>query len=192
MTFVTRKNTYSTQGLTLPASDSKVEDDNIAAFVEYAFQLSGAGNFSVGLRYEHVGFDYKDNLNEQNSMKRYTADFFPSLSWANQWGCWQTALSYGVKTSRPSYWMLSESLQYLNPYSLQQGDPKLKNATIQEVSANVRWKWVNLFMAYERRDDALTQWSYIYNDQGVILIKNINMEDPMRNAACGRINKLTN
>ena len=183
MTFVTRNNTYSTQGLALPASDSKVEDDNMAAFVEYAFQLPKAGNFSVGLRYEHVGFDYTDKLNEKNSMKRYTDDFFPSLSWSNQWGSWQTALSYGVKTSRPSYWMLSESLQYLNPYSLQQGDPKLKNATIQEVSANVRYKWVNLFLAYERRDDALTQWSYIYNDQGVILIKNINMEDPMRNFA---------
>ena len=196
MTFVTRKNTYSTQGLTLPASDSKVEDDNIAAFVEYAFQLPKAGNFNVGLRYEHVGFDYcphptpsvgsdsqAQTSSEGGPISRYTDDFFPSLSWANQWGSWQTALSYGVKTSRPSYWMLSESLQYLNPYSLQQGDPKLKNATIQEVSANVRWKWVNLFMAYERRDDALTQWSYIYNDQGVILIKNINMEDPMRNVA---------
>lgn len=183
MTFVTRKNAYSTQGLSLPASDSKVEDNNIAVFLDYSFQLPKAGNFSAGLRYEHVGFDYTDNLNEKNSMKRYTDDFFPSLSWANQWGSWQTALSYSIKTSRPSYWMLSESLQYLNPYSLQQGDPKLKNATIQEVSANVRWKWINLFIAYERRDDALTQWSYIYNDKGVILIKNINMKDPMRNVA---------
>lgn len=183
MTFVTRKNSYSTQGLSLPASDSKVKDNNIAVFLDYSFQLSKAGNFSAGLRYEHVGFDYTDNLNEKNSMKRYTDDFFPSLSWANQWGSWQTALSYSIKTSRPSYWMLSESLQYLNPYSLQQGDPKLKNATIQEVSANVRWKWINLFIAYERRDDALTQWSYIYNDKGVILIKNINMKDPMRNVA---------
>ena len=183
MTFVNRKNKYMMTGLALPNSDSDVKEDNIAAFAQYACQIPDVGNISAGLRYEHVGFDYKDMLNAENSMSRYTDDFFPTLSWANQWGSWQTSLSYSVKTSRPSYWQLSETMQYLNPYSLQQGDPKLKNATIHELDANVRWKWLNLYMSYEQRDNTITQWSYIYNKEGVILIKHINLADPVRNFA---------
>lgn len=183
MTFVSRQNTYKMVGLQLPNSDSDVKENNIAAFAQYGCQIPKVGNISAGLRYEHVGFDYDDKLNANNTMSRYTDDFFPSISWANLWGYWQTSLAYSVKTSRPSYWQLSETIQYLNPYSLQQGDPTLKNATIHEVSGNVRWKWLNLYMAYEQRNDAITQWSYIYNDKGVILIKNINLKDPMKNFA---------
>lgn len=183
MTFVNRKNTYMMVGLPLPNSDSDVKENNIAAFAQYACQIPKVGNVSAGLRYEHVGFDYTDKLNADNTMSRYTDDFFPSISWSNQWGGWQTSLAYSVKTSRPNYWQLSETIQYLNPYSLQQGDPKLKNAIIHEVSANVRWKWINLYMAYEQRNDAITQWSYIYNDKGVILIKQVNLKEPMKNFA---------
>lgn len=183
MTFVSRKSQYQVVGLSLPNTDSRVKEDNIATFVQYSCQIPKIGSFSAGLRYEHVGFDYDDKLDAEGSMSRYTDDFFPSFSWANQWGDWQTSLSYSVKTSRPTYWQLSETMQYMNPYTLQQGDPKLKNATIHEVSANARWKWVNLYLAYEQRENTLTQWSYIYNDKGVILIKHINMADPMRNIA---------
>ncbi len=183
MTFVSRKNRYQMTGLDLPNSDSHVTEDNIAAFAQYSCNIPKFGSISAGLRYEHVGFDYEDKLNADNSMSRYTDDFFPTFSWANQWGSWQTSLSYSIKTSRPSYWQLSETMQYLNPYSLQQGDPTLKNAIRHELNANIRWKWVNLFMSYEQRNNTITQWSYIYNKEGVILIKNINLADPVRNFA---------
>lgn len=183
LTFVSRKNRYQMTGLALPNSDSHVNEDNIAAFAQYVCKIPKVGNLSAGLRYEHVGFDYTDILNAENCMARHTDDFFPSISWSNQWGSWQTSLNYSVKTSRPNYWQLSETMQYLNPYSLQQGDPKLKNATIYEVGANVRWNWLNLFMAYEQRNNTITQWSYIYNKEGVILIKQINLAEPIRNFA---------
>ena len=183
MSFVTRKSAYLIEGIDLPATDSEVQENNIAAFVEYACQIPHFGNVSAGVRYEHVGFDYTDNLHADKSMSRYTDDLFPSLSWSNQFGSWQTAVSYSFKTIRPRYYMLDDAIQYLNQYSLQQGDSKLKNATMQEVSANVRWKWVNLYAAYERRDNAMTQWTYNYDNDGVMLIKWINFETPMRNFA---------
>lgn len=183
MIFVSRKNTYKVFGLSLPNSDSNVKENNIAAFVQYVCQVPKLGNVSVGFRYEHIDFSYLDKLNANNIMSRNTSNLYPSFSIAKQWGSWQTSLAYSVKTSRPSYWQLSETMNYINPFSLQQGDPKLKNATIHEVSTNVRWKWLNLYMTYEHCKDAITQWSYIYNDQGVILIKQINLADPMCNLA---------
>ncbi len=183
MSFVTREAEYAINGIGLPSTDTEVQENNIAVFVEYATQLPHIGSLSAGVRYEHVGFDYEDHLHADKSMSRYTDDLFPSLSWAQQFGSWQTAVSYSFKTIRPSYYMLDDATLYLNQYSLQQGDSKLRNATMQEVSANVRWKWINLYAAYERRDNTLTQWTYNYDNDGVMLIKWINYEVPMRNLA---------
>ena len=181
MSFVTRKSSYSISGYPLPATESDVKEKNIAAFMQYGCEIPKFGNLSAGLRYEHVGFDYTDKINDTKSMSRYTDELFPSLSWSRQFGAIQTSLAYSIKTVRPNYNMLDEGIMYINPYSLQQGDPQLKNAKMQEISLNARWKWLNLFVAYERRDDAQSQWSYIYNDEGVILIKNINLDKPVRN-----------
>lgn len=183
MSFVTRKSSYSISGYPLPATESDVKEKNIAAFMQYGCEIPKFGNLSAGLRYEHVGFDYIDKINDKKSMSRYTDELFPSMSWSRQFGAIQTSLAYSIKTVRPHYNTLDEGIMYINPYSLQQGNPQLKNATMQEISLNARWKWINFFAAYERRDDAQSQWSYIYNDEGVILIKNINLDKPVRNLA---------
>ena len=183
LSFVTRNNNSCITNYPLPASDSKVKENNIAAFVAYSFNLEKLGNFSAGLRYEHVGFDYTDNLNADNNMTRYQDEFFPSLSWARQFGPVQTSLAYSFKTIRPDYNSLSDRITYINSYTLLQGDPTLKNATMQEVSLNARYKWLNLFAAYERRDNTLSQLPHTYNNEGIIMIKRVNLEAPVRNLA---------
>ena len=183
LSFVTRENSSSITNYPLPASDSKVKENNIAAFVAYNFNLEKLGNFSAGLRYEHVGFDYTDKLDAANNMTRYQDEFFPSLSWARQFGPVQTSVAYSFKTIRPDYNSLSDRITYINSYTLLQGDPTLKNATMQEVSLNARYKWLNLFAAYERRDNTLTQLPCAYNNEGMIMIKRVNLADPVRNLA---------
>jgi len=192
MTSVTRHNRYefnyvqpmgNTAGVQIPTTDTEVQENNAAAFVEYSCQIPKVGSVNAGVRYEHVGFDYTNMYDSKKNLSRYTDDFFPTISWSNQWKNWQLAMSYGFKTKRPNYEDLSESINYLNSYSLQQGNPTLKNEKIQEVSANVRWKFINLFAAYERRDDAIATWSYLYNDEGIILLKRINYDIPLRNLA---------
>lgn len=183
MSFVNRTNDYSISGYQLPSTKSEVKEDNIAGFVQYSCAIPKLGYLNAGLRYEHVGFDYIDHLNDSKSMSRYNNDIFPSISWSNQWGSFQTSLAYSIKTVRPNYKMLDESIIYINTFSFQQGNPQMKNAMMQEVSANARWSWLTLFMAYERRDNTHSMWSYIYNDDGVILVKNINLDTPVRNFA---------
>lgn len=183
LSFVTRENSSSITNYLLPASDSKVKENNIAAFVAYNFNLEKVGNFSAGLRYEHVGFDYTDHLDAANNMTRYQDEFFPSLSWARQFGPVQTSVAYSFKTIRPDYNSLSDRITYINSYTLMQGDPTLKNATMQEVSLIARYKWLNLFAAYERRDNTLSQLPYAYNNEGMIMMKRVNLKDPVRNLA---------
>jgi len=183
LSFVTRNNSSSITNYPLPASDSKVKEDNVAAFVAYNFNLEKLGNISAGLRYEHVGFDYTDNLDAANNMTRYQDEFFPSLSWARQFGPVQTSLAYSFKTIRPNYNDLSSRITYINSYMLMQGEPTLKNATMQEVSLNARYKWLNLFAAYERRDNTMSQLPFAYNSDGVVIMKRVNLDKPVRNLA---------
>jgi hypothetical protein len=155
----------------------------MAGFANYSFSLPKVGNFSAGLRYEYVGFDYSDRLNPDQNLSRYTSDFFPSVSWSSQFGQVRTSLAYSARIARPSYEKLSENINYINSYSLEQGNSKLKNETIYEVSASVGWQWLNLFAAYERRDNTITNGFYLYNDEGVVLLKQINLDTPLRNIA---------
>lgn len=186
MSFVNRDSKYTITKTTVPSSEMEVSDKNIAAFVEYGFQLPKIGAASLGMRYEHVGFDYTDCLDPRNNMTRYTDDFFPSASFSTQLGPVQASLSYSMKTVRPNYWALSDAVTYMNRYCMQTGDPKLKNAIKQELGANFRYKWANLAIQYEHHKDAITQWSYVGGmagtpaeglDEGVILLKTINLAD---------------
>ena len=183
LSFVTRNNSSSITNYPLPASDSKVKENNTAVFITYNFNLEKLGNFSAGLRYEHVGFDYTDHLDAANNMTRYQNEFFPSLSWAKQFGPVQTSLAYSFKTIRPNYNDLSSRITYINSYMLMQGDPTLNNTKMQEASLNARYKWLNLFAAYERRDNTMSQLPFAYNSDGVVIMKRVNLDKPVRNLA---------
>ena len=183
MSFVKRQSSSSITNYPLPSTDADVKENNVAAFVAYNANLDKYGTVSAGLRYEHVGFDYIDNLDAENNMTRYQDEFFPNITWSKQLGPIQTSLSYTMKTVRPSYSALNDHIIYLNSYTLLQGDSKLKNATMQEVSINARWKWTNLFAAYERRDNTITQMPMAYNNEGIMLMKQANLSDPVRNLA---------
>ena len=183
MSFVKRQSSTSITNYPLPSTDTDVRENNVAAFVTYNANLDKFGTVSAGLRYEHVGFDYMDNLDAENNITRYQDEFFPNITWSKQFGPIQTSLSYTMKTVRPKYSSLNDHIYYLNSYTLSQGDSKLKNATMQEVSINARWKWINLFAAYERRDNTITQVPMAYNNEGIMLMKQANLSDPVRNLA---------
>lgn len=152
VSFVSRSNSTAISNLPFSGSDSRVKENNIAAFATYNANLDRWGMVSAGLRYEHVVFDYTDVLEPMNSMSRSQDEFFPILSWARQFGPVHTSVAYAFKTIRPNYYYLSDRITYMNSFTLLQGDPKLRNEKMQEVSVNARWKWINLFAVYERRD----------------------------------------
>ena len=184
MSFTKRKSGSSMTNYPLPSNDSRVKESNVAAFVAYQANLQQWGMVNAGLRYEHVGFDYTDLLEIKNSIKRSQDEFFPNFSWSKRFGLIQTSLAYTMKTVRPNYSSLNDCIFYINSFTLQQGDSKLKNATMQEVSVNARYKWLNLYVAYERRNNTITQVPMAYDDAGVMLLKQTNLKDPVRNLTC--------
>ena len=122
-TFVKRNSSNEITGTTLPNSLSKTIDNVYAGFIQYGVALNQNTNFSVGLRYEHADFDYKDRLNSGDNLHRSYDNIFPSASFSTLLGRVRVMAGYSSRTQRPQYWQLSSAMSYHNRYAFQQGNP---------------------------------------------------------------------
>lgn len=179
MTFVRRHNTYWIDKASISNTDADIKEDNIAAFAEYACNFGNAGRASIGMRYEHTLSDYSDALAD-DFLHRPQDEFFPTASYSVSLGKIQAALAYSLKTSRPSFFAMNDAVTYISRYSLQAGNSQLLNERTRDLTLNLSWKWLTLSASYERSRNAITQWSFL-RDNDVALIKHINLADPYDN-----------
>ncbi|MDE6318086.1 MAG: outer membrane beta-barrel protein, partial [Muribaculaceae bacterium] len=102
---------YTTDAEIVNNADSRVDENNIAAFLELN-QSIGRFNIGAGVRYEHVKFDYLENGTRQSEQSKTYNNLFPSLSLGTTAGNVQLSLNYSHKTQRPSYSDLDGSIGY--------------------------------------------------------------------------------
>ncbi len=178
-TFSRNRDNYRLTGADIPSTSSRVKEDNIAAFANYGFVVGQIGQLSAGLRYEHVNYAYEDLLGNGSFSRKYD-NLFPSVSFAGVLGPVQTMLSYSARTARPDFGMLSTAIRYNNRYTLQGGNPTIQPQAIQSLSATALWNFLTLAVSYDRTKDPIITWANLYNDEGVILLKPVNTENPLR------------
>ena len=178
-TFSRTRDNYRLTGADIPSTSSRVKEDNLAAFVNYGFVVGQIGQLSAGLRYEHVNYAYEDLLGNGSFSRKYD-NLFPSVSFAGVLGPVQTMLSYSARTARPDFGMLSTAIRYNNRYTLQGGNPTIQPQAIQSLSATALWNFLTLAVSYDRVKDPIITWANLYNDEGVILLKPVNGENPLR------------
>ena len=177
MTFARRHNTYWIDKESIADTDADITEDNIAAFVEYGADFKRWGKASVGLRYEHTLYDYADDKNS-DYLHRCMDEFFPTASYSVRLGNVQTALSYSLKTNRPSFFAMNDAVTYISRYSMQAGNSQLLNERLHDLTLNVSWRWLMLSASYGRCKHVITQWSFV-NDDDAALIKHINLDRPV-------------
>jgi len=181
--FTTRKNEYSIAGAQIPASKSDVKETGLAGFANYSVYFPKVGQFSAGLRFEHNDFKYNDLLGGKNDLRRIYNNVFPSFSYAGMIGKVQTMVNVSSKTLRPSFDWLSEAISYGSRYVIQSGNAKLQPQMYTDASITAVWKIFTGVINYSRTDKAITQWSSPYNDEGMVLVKPENMDNPVRKAS---------
>lgn len=138
----------------VPDADNRVDESNIAAFVEYGRQF-GRFNVGVGLRYEHVKFDYYEMGEHRDGQSKTYNNLFPSLNVSTQIGNVHMGLNYTGKTVRPGYGQLDGAVSYINRLTYETGNPYLKPTEIQTVEYMAQWR------------QFFAQVSYIYFKDGV-------------------------
>ena len=180
LTTVCRDNDYRISGVdNIFDRMSKVNEQNYAAFFEYGIMIPKAGMLTLGMRYEHVAFDFDDKTDPSRSVKRNHDDFFPSLSFGTRLGDLQMQLSYGIKTTRPSYYQLRSEIDYGSKYTLQTGNPLLENEIRHTLDLSGRWKWIAFNVNYLHIKDAIYDWTTPYDDNGVVMIGMVNFDRPI-------------
>lgn len=182
-TFTRTEDRYSIDSEHIPSSRAEMSEDNIAFFAQYGCQIPKLGQFSAGIRYEHVDYDYVDKYGGENLSKTYN-HIFPSLSFSTQIGKVQGSLSYSVKTLRPHLSLFSNAIRYHSRNMLQCGNPKLQPETGQELAVNLHWDFLTLVSQYSRQDYSIVNWSSLYSDDGLILLRPVNIAEPVRTLEC--------
>ncbi len=178
MTFVNRNNTYWIDKAIIANSDADITENNVAAFAEYGCDFKKYGNASVGLRYEHTLLDYDDAMNKNEKMHRSMDEWFPTASYSVTLGKVQTALSYSMKTYRPSFFAMNEAVTYISRYMYQAGNSQLLNERVRDLTLNVSYKWITLTASYEHLTNPITQWNFL-TETDAMLCKHINLDKPI-------------
>lgn len=147
----------------LTDATTQVDENNTAFFLQLSRQL-GRLNVSAGLRYEHVNFDYYvDGQHRPEQSKTYD-NLFPSLSLSTQIGKVQTSLSYSNKTVRPDYARLDGTVNYVNRFTYQSGNPYLKPTTLHTVELMAAWKMFFAQISYCYAKDPIYNATQPYAD----------------------------
>lgn len=162
-----RNDEYHNEENYVTESISKVEESSLNAFVEYARRFK-VGDLSLGVRYEHVEFDYyAGGVHIDNQSRKY-GNWYPNLSFSTKIGTVQTQLSYTAKTRRPTYRQLSNNISYIDRFTLQQGNPLLEPSTIHDVSLTGTWRFLQLLVSYQQQRDAIMYWGIPLDDKSSV------------------------
>ena len=178
MTFVNRNNTYWIDKALIANTDADITENNIAAFAEYGCDFKKYGNASVGLRYEHTLLEYDDAINKADYLHRSLDEWFPTASYSVTLGKVQTALSYSMKTYRPSFFAMNDAVTYISRYMYQAGNSQLLNERVRDLTLNVSYKWLTLTASYEHLTNPITQWNFLTSTDAM-LCKHINLDKPI-------------
>lgn len=158
---------YRTDASMLKGAASRVDENNIAGFVQLS-QRFGSWDISAGVRYEHVTFKYLENGQLREDMNRSYNNLFPSVSLSTAIRNVNLGLSYTHKTQRPSYSALDGTIDYINRFTFEGGNPYLKPEKIHNIE--FMGTWSNFFgqLSYSYKKDPILNTTVPYGEDGEV------------------------
>ncbi len=141
--------------LNISDTESNVKENIAAGFVEYT-RAFGKLQANVGLRYEHAENDYYEEGVLIDAQSRTYDDLFPSITLGMPVGKVQMQLSYAQDITRPDYNSLNNNLMYVNRYTMQCGNPKLRPTYEHNIVYNASYKWATLMATFSRTKDGMS------------------------------------
>ena len=176
VTYTHRNDDYINEENYVPSSFSKIEELNATGYAEYNRSFPW-GDWTLGLRYEHVKFDYYEDDKHIDDQSRTFDNFFPNISFSTKLGAVQTQLSYTAKTQRPSYSQLSNNVYYSDRFTLQKGNPTLRPTIIHDLTLSGSWRFLQMSLSYSQTKDLILFWGELVNDDASLtMLSNRNWD----------------
>lgn len=176
-TYTDRTNFYQNEEGILSGDDSEIKEDALALFADYSRRF-GKVYAQAGIRYEHISSDYYEQSERVEEQSRTYDHVFPSASLSFPVKKVQVQFSYRASISRPRYSMLRGNIYYANRYTYEGGNPLLRPALMQDLSMNVAYRWISLYVGFSHNKDASTAYTRAYSDElptvGINTFKNVD------------------
>ncbi len=160
----------------IQANDDKIKDRNMGVFMGYE------GNFgpvmaNIGMRYEHVVYDFFEGGIKSCEKSKTYDNFFPTISLNSTIGSTHVGLDYHIRTFRPFYMMLESNTHYNNRYSYISGSPDLQPTYIHAAELSAMHKDLRVAVGFNHyKDDILIGMESLESDPKIQEIKFSNLK----------------
>ena len=175
-TYTYRTDDYLNPEGYVDSSNTTIQEDNVNVFMDFVYPFS-FGSVSAGLRYEHMAFNYYQDDAYQKDRSRKYDNVYPNISFDAHAGDFQFMLSYAVKTQRPTYHQLRNSVIYMNKYSVDVGNPYLLPETMHDLTFITSWKYIEAGASFQHTQNAIIQPGFAADGyENMIMTKTVNLE----------------
>lgn len=165
----------------MAGENNKIQELNMAYYVE-TMQHLGNVTFHIGGRYEHVNSEYFIGGRKNHEQSHVYDKFFPTASLSLPIGKTMVQLSYSKQCYRPLYSQLSNTVHYVNKYLYQSGNPYLQPSYSDNISLNLRYRWLALTANYKKvQNQIITSYTYYDDAKTIALLKKENSRNSLSN-----------
>lgn len=165
----------------MAGENNKIQELNMAYYVE-TMQHLGNVTFRIGGRYEHVNSEYFMGGRKNHEQSHVYDKFFPTASLSLPIGKTMVQLSYSKQCYRPLYSQLSNTVHYVNKYLYQSGNPYLQPSYSDNISLNLRYRWLALTANYKKvQNQIITSYTYYDDAKTIALLKKENSRNSLSN-----------
>ena len=158
-----RNTTYFNKEGIIEDNQAMIKEGAASAFIEYAKAFNQV-QMQLGLRYEHVGFDYYDAGKLVVEQSKNYSNLFPSITFGFPIKGVQVQFGYTSDIVRPDYWDLRSNATYVNRYMYSKGNPFLMPSITHNVTLAASYQWINLYVGYSHRLDDMIQHTVAYSE----------------------------
>ena len=176
-----REENSESENSIMAGENNKIQELNMAYYVE-TMQHLGNVTFRIGGRYEHVNSEYFIGGRKNHEQSHVYDKFFPTASVSLPIGKTMVQLSYSKQCYRPLYSQLSNTVHYVNKYLYQSGNPYLQPSYSDNISLNLRYRWLALTANYKKvQNQIITSYTYYDDSKTIALLKKENSRNSLSN-----------
>lgn len=139
-----------------------------SAFVLYNIGLKNF-NISSGLRYENIYTELKENLLGEIYHKTYH-NVIPSINISYHSNNIQQNFSYSIYTERPPFSLMNNNAVYVNKYTYQKGNIKLKQAKSNSFNYMFMYKYLFMNINYTNTKQPLVTAFYCMPENSSVTV----------------------
>lgn len=166
-----RHDNMSGSGDLMDATSTKIREYNIGFYGQYSCKIGKAG-ILLGLRYEHTASRYYENSIKKTDQSRGYDEWLPSLHISLPVGSSTFQAGYSRKYRQPLYSQLNATVNYINRYLYESGNPYLRPSYSNELNLNYSWRWLIVNASWSKITDQIINYASIHKDNPEIVVLN--------------------